>query len=50
MKKLILVLATLMALPALAACNTIEGVGEDVSAAGGAVSGAASETKDEISK
>ena len=49
MKKLVLVLATLLALPALAACNTISGIGKDVSAAGDAVSGTAEKTKDEIS-
>ena len=41
MKKLILVLAALLAIPALSACNTVEGIGEDVEATGEAVSGAA---------
>ncbi len=30
---------------AVGACNTVEGVGKDVSSAGNAVSGAANETK-----
>lgn len=42
MKKLLLVLATLLALPALTACNTIKGFGQDVEATGDAVSDAAS--------
>ncbi len=29
----------------LAACNTIEGVGQDIGAAGGAISGTAKDTK-----
>ncbi|MGB3624194.1 MAG: entericidin A/B family lipoprotein [Henriciella sp.] len=42
MKKLALALLALFAIPALAACNTIEGVGQDVEAAGDAISDAAS--------
>jgi predicted small secreted protein len=34
--------------PALAACNTIEGAGEDTSAAGRAVSGTAKDTKEAL--
>lgn len=49
MKKLVLVLAALAAFPALAACNTISGVGKDVSAAGDVVSDTAEETKNEMS-
>ena len=45
MKKLLLVLATFLALPALTACNTIEGVGEDVQATGDAVSDTARDAK-----
>ena len=45
MKKLLLVFAALFTLTAVAACNTIEGVGEDVSAAGDAVATAADEAK-----
>lgn len=46
MKKLVLAMIALMALPALTACNTIQGVGEDVEAAGGAVATAADDAKD----
>jgi entericidin B len=49
--KLSRTLALLAALglgPALAACNTIEGAGEDASAAGGAVSDTARETKEAL--
>ncbi|MEQ8558849.1 MAG: entericidin A/B family lipoprotein [Henriciella sp.] len=49
MKRLVLVLAALVALPALSACNTISGMGKDVSAAGDVVSDTADETKDEMS-
>jgi entericidin B len=35
---------------ALSACNTIKGVGEDVSAVGKATSGAAEKTSEEIDK
>ena len=51
LRKLRHVLALLAALglgPALAACNTIEGAGEDTSAAGRAVSGAARDTKEAL--
>lgn len=41
MKKIALSLAALMTLGTLAACNTVEGVGEDVEATGEAVTGAA---------
>jgi entericidin B len=41
-------LAALVLGPALAACNTIEGAGEDASAAGGAVSDTARETKEAL--
>ena len=45
----VLVLLAALALgPALAACNTIEGAGEDASAAGRGVSGAARETKEAL--
>ena len=49
--KLSRALALLAALglgPLLAACNTIEGAGEDASAAGRAVSGAAEDTKEAL--
>ncbi|WP_084397823.1 entericidin A/B family lipoprotein [Henriciella aquimarina] len=45
MKKLALVFIALFAVPALAACNTISGMGKDVSSAGDAVSSAADEAK-----
>jgi predicted small secreted protein len=51
LRKLRYALALLAALglgPALAACNTIEGAGQDASAAGGAVSDAARETKEAL--
>jgi predicted small secreted protein len=32
----------------LSSCNTVEGMGEDVSAAGGAVSGAAEDVEEEM--
>jgi predicted small secreted protein len=40
-----LVLIAAAALMAVAACNTVEGVGRDVSAAGKAVAGAAADAK-----
>ena len=49
--KLPYVLALLAVLglgPVLAACNTIEGAGEDVSATGRAASGAVEETKEAL--
>ena len=48
MRKLSLVLGLLAALgaaPLLSACNTVEGAGEDVSAAGRAVTNSAEQTK-----
>lgn len=44
MRKVIL-MAMLTASMAVAACNTVEGAGRDVSAAGNAVTGAAQEAK-----
>jgi predicted small secreted protein len=44
MRKFIALMVVAAGLTA-AACNTVEGAGRDVSAAGGAVSGAASEAK-----
>ncbi|QIG79830.1 entericidin A/B family lipoprotein [Stakelama tenebrarum] len=37
--------ATIAGMFAISACNTVEGVGQDVSSAGDAVSGAADEAK-----
>ncbi|WP_300376083.1 entericidin A/B family lipoprotein [Henriciella sp.] len=45
MKKLALVLFALFSLPALTACNTVEGFGEDVSTAGDALSREADEAQ-----
>ncbi|MEQ9316190.1 MAG: entericidin A/B family lipoprotein [Henriciella sp.] len=42
MKRMVLALVALFAIPALSACNTIKGIGQDVEAAGDAVSDAAS--------
>jgi predicted small secreted protein len=38
----------LVLLAALAACNTIEGAGEDINAAGKAISGTAAKTKEKL--
>lgn len=46
MKKIALSLAALMTLVSVTACNTVEGVGEDVSATGDAVSEASREARD----
>lgn len=46
MKKIALSLAALMTLASVAACNTVEGVGEDVEATGEAVSEASREVRD----
>jgi predicted small secreted protein len=35
-------------LTTLSACNTFEGIGRDISAAGNAITGGASETKEEM--
>lgn len=45
MKKTILIL---LALTTLAACNTFQGMGRDIEAAGEAISGTASKTKDKM--
>ncbi len=41
-------IAALFALPVLAACNTIEGIGEDVEATGKVVKETASDVKEDI--
>ena len=46
MKKIFLSLAALLTVAALAACNTVEGVGEDVEATGEAVSEASRDVQD----
>lgn len=50
MKKVMMALIAVVALPTLAACNTIEGVGKDVKAGGKAVEETAREVKEEITK
>jgi len=46
--KAFLILLAMLGLPLLSACNTASGMGEDISAAGSAMSGAAEDTKDEM--
>jgi entericidin B len=46
MRKILLSVFVAASMAAVAACNTVEGAGEDVSAAGSAVSGAAADAKD----
>lgn len=50
MKKILAAMIAIAALPTLAACNTIEGIGKDVKAGGQAVEEVARDTKDEITK
>lgn len=49
MRRTLAVAAVLLAGLVVAACNTVEGVGEDVSAVGEGVAGAANETGKAIS-
>ena len=49
-RKAIVPIFALLALGAVAACETVAGAGKDVSSAGDAVTGAAQETKEEIAK
>ena len=49
MKKLVITLIALASVPALTACNTIEGIGKDVGAAGDAVAETAKDVKEDIS-
>jgi entericidin B len=46
--KLLIGLLALLVLPSLSACNTARGMGEDVEAAGKAVSGTAEKTEEKI--
>jgi predicted small secreted protein len=46
--KLLIGLLALLLLPSLSACNTARGVGEDVSAAGNAMSGTAEKTEEKM--
>jgi len=48
MKKLMIALFALMAAPVLTACNTVEGVGEDVEAGGKVISKTAKKVEDKI--
>ncbi len=50
MKKILAAMFAVAALPTLAACNTIEGIGKDVRAGGQAVEEVARDTKEEITK
>ncbi|KCZ94947.1 entericidin ecnab [Hyphomonas hirschiana VP5] len=50
MKKVVAALLAVAVLPALAACNTIEGVGKDVKAGGQAVEDTAVEVKEDITE
>jgi predicted small secreted protein len=45
LKTCVIALALTLAPTVLAACNTVEGVGKDVTAVGGAVTGAAKDAK-----
>jgi predicted small secreted protein len=47
--KLLLGMLALLALPALSACNTARGFGQDIQALGRAVSGTAEEVKEDVS-
>lgn len=47
-RSIIVPIFALLALSAVAACETVAGAGKDVSSAGDAVTGAAQETKQEI--
>jgi entericidin B len=46
--KLMIGLLAVLALPSLSACNTARGMGEDVSAAGKAMSGTAEDVEDKM--
>jgi predicted small secreted protein len=46
--KLLMFLLALLALPSLSACNTARGMGEDVQAAGRAMSGTAQDVEDKV--
>jgi entericidin B len=50
MKKLAAVLLAAALIPALAACNTVKGVGKDVQAGGEIVEEVAKEVEEEITK
>jgi predicted small secreted protein len=48
--KLLIGMLALLALPALSACNTARGFGQDVQALGRAMSGTAQEVEDDITR
>lgn len=48
MKKMLIAAAAVLSLQALAACNTIEGIGKDVQAGGEVVEETAKDVKEEI--
>lgn len=47
--KALAALLAMLGMVALSACNTVEGVGRDISAAGSTLAGTAEETQEEIS-
>ncbi len=50
MKKIIAALFAVALIPALTACNTVKGVGQDVKAGGEAVEEVATDVQEDISK
>ncbi len=50
MKKIVAALFAIALIPAITACNTIEGMGKDVKAGGEAVEETAVEVKEDLSK
>lgn len=48
MKKLIVALIAMASAPGLVACNTVEGIGKDVGAAGDVVAETAKDVKEDI--
>ncbi len=50
MKKIVAAVFAVALIPALAACNTFKGIGQDVKAGGEAVEDVATDVEDEITK
>ncbi len=50
MKKTSILLAVLILIPALAGCNTIKGIGQDLAGIGNGLSGASDKVKDDITR
>lgn len=50
LRRVLAVVALAAPVLAIAACNTIEGMGQDIQAAGEAITGTAKDTKEEIKK